>query len=191
VTALIVVSLLVVLAAFVALALAAVGRRATRDALAREERRAEALRSLHDRLRTAAASLDLSAPVPAPGDASATRAAPAVAGSRGRAALLDALTDAVAAARLDHTRLAVAHIETREGSAALLAARVAGATGLEPYEVGPRAVALVVRDGGRADALGLLARVEAACGATGDAVELEPGESAVELLARALSARSA
>ena len=190
-TVLLVFLVAVALAALAALAVVAVGRRATRVALEREERRAEALRSLHDRLRSAAASLDLPAPVQTqPNDApAATEATSTAAGSRGRAALLDALAAAVAAARVDDTRLSVALVETRAESAALLAAHVARATGLEPYEVGPRAVALLVSDGGRADALGLLARVEAACGATGDAVELEPGESAVELLARALSAR--
>ena len=60
-------------------------------------------------------------------------------------------------------------------------------TGTGAYEVGPRNVAIVVPGAGRADALGLLARIQAACGATGDAVELDPDEDAVALLTRLLS----
>ena len=61
------------------------------------------------------------------------------------------------------------------------------AAGAQAYEVGYRSVALVAPRHGRADALGLLARIQAACGATGTAVEREPDEDAVELLTRLLS----
>ena len=59
--------------------------------------------------------------------------------------------------------------------------KVAGAPA---YEVGPRSVVLVAPGAGRAEALGLLARIQAASGATGTAVELEPDEDAVALLTR-------
>jgi hypothetical protein len=55
--------------------------------------------------------------------------------------------------------------------------------------VGSRAVALVVPGAGRADALGVIARIQAACGATGNAVELAPGDDAVTLVTRLLSSR--
>ena len=54
-------------------------------------------------------------------------------------------------------------------------------------EVGARSVALVVPGSGRADALGVLARIQAACGATGNAVELEPDDDAVGLVSRLLA----
>ena len=60
-------------------------------------------------------------------------------------------------------------------------------TGTRAYEVGPRHVAIVVPGAGRAEALGLLARIQAACEATGDAVELEPDDDAVALVTRLLS----
>ena len=178
-------ALLVVLVPVVLAALAlGIGWGLHRRALDRERRRVDALTSLESRLRSATASLELPAPAPEREQYSAPLAAP---GSRGRAALLEALTDAVAGARADRSRLSVALVESRETSATVLAAEVADATGSQSYEVGPRAVALVVRGGGRAEALGLLARIQAACGARGDAVELQPGESAVGLLTRALS----
>jgi hypothetical protein len=174
---------LVVLVALAALA-AVIGGALRRRAVERERRRVDALTSLEDRLRSAAAALEVHAAPTAPAQAPGLRAAP---GSRGRAALLDALTDAVADARAGGSRLSVALVESRETSAAALVGVLAELTGGEPYEIGSRTVALVVRDGGRAEALGLLARIQAACGAHGDAVELEQGETAVELLARALS----
>jgi hypothetical protein len=178
--------LLVLLVAVAALA-AGIGRALHRRAVERERRRVDALTSLEDRLRSATAVLAVraSTSAPAPKPAPAARAAP---GSRGRAALLDALTDAVADARVDGARLSVAIVQSRESSTAALSEELAELTGAEPFEVGAHTVALVVRGGGRAEALGLLARIQAACGAPGDAVELEPNETAVELLARALSA---
>jgi hypothetical protein len=172
------------LVALVAIA-GGIGLGLRRRALARERHRLDALTDLEDRFRSATASLDAQGPAndPLPTPAPVSSAS----GSRGRAALLDALTGAVTDARSEGSRLSVARIESSETTAAVLAARVAEVTRLEPYEVGARAVALVVRAGGRAEALGVLARIQAACGARGDAVELEPGESAVELLARALS----
>ena len=105
----------------------------------------------------------------------------------GRAALVDATSAAVRRARADGTRLAVAIVESDRG-AETIARDVASLAGLPTYAIGPRSLALVLPGSGRADAFGVLARIEVACGATGRAVELEPGEDAVELLARLLAA---
>jgi hypothetical protein len=74
-------------------------------------------------------------------------------------------------ARADGSRLSVAVVESGSTGAAALADEVAAVTGGDAYEVGARAVALVVPGVGRADALGVLARIQAACGATGSAAE--------------------
>ncbi len=52
------------------------------------------------------------------------------------------------------------------------------------YAVRPRAYAAVLPGLGRAEALGVLAKVEARCGARGIAIEAAHGETAVELFVR-------
>jgi hypothetical protein len=149
--------------------------------LARERRRLASLAGVAQRLE--AARLD----VPRTRDEEPMPSAPPPpAVPRGRAALVDAVTDAVARARADGERVALAVIETPDSTAAALARDVGAITGHEVYTVGARSVALVVPAAGRAETLGLLARIEAGCGARGRAVELEPGEDAVALLARGL-----
>jgi hypothetical protein len=59
------------------------------------------------------------------------------------------------------------------------------------YFVGPDALAFLLPGLGRADALGLVARLEAHLAVSGRAVELEPGESATELVTRLLAPGSA
>ena len=96
-----------------------------------------------------------------------------------------------AASHRDRSPLeAVRTLSYEEDPAASLADDVRAVAGSEGYEVGTGSVALVVPGAGRADALGLLARIQAACGATGSAVELEPDEDAVELVARLLAKRA-
>lgn len=155
-----------------------------RRAIEQERRRVASLEALDRQIRTLSAALPdpvaAREPLPrAPGPL-------APAGSRGRTALLDALSDAVERARVERARLSLARVSSG-ASAVVLADAVSAVTGVQAYEVGARSVAIVVPGAGRADALGLLARIQAACGATGDAVELEPGDDAVALLTRLLS----
>jgi hypothetical protein len=105
----------------------------------------------------------------------------------GRAALVDAVASGVAVARVDGGRLAAALVRApATEDAEKLACDVREVVGVTAYAVGPRSVALVLPGLGRADALGLLARVEARCASTGLAVELEPDEDAAELVCRLL-----
>ena len=103
----------------------------------------------------------------------------------GRAALVDAVASGVVVARADGGRLAAALVRAAGAEdAEKLAREVREVAGVIAYAVGPHSVALVLPGLGRADALGLLARVEARCASTGLAVELEPGEDAAELVCR-------
>jgi hypothetical protein len=110
---------------------------------------------------------------------------PAVAdGLPGRAALVEALSERVAEARADGSRIAAAVVRSDADDATALARSVRAVVDAPVYAVGARSVALVLPGLGRAEALGLLARIEATCHTTGRAVELEQGEDGVELLAR-------
>ncbi|HEX2304407.1 MAG TPA: hypothetical protein VHH57_12340 [Gaiella sp.] len=155
----------------------------------RNVRRAAALTSVAERIDSAVMSLR-EVPVPAPVEAiSSTRntPAPAVAdGLPGRAALLDELATGVERSRADGSRLAAAVVRSVEQDAGALARDVREIAGVPAYAVGTRSVALVLRGLGRADTLGLLAKIEAHCASTGRAVVLEPGETAVDLVARLL-----
>ena len=105
----------------------------------------------------------------------------------GRAALVDAVASGVAVARADGARLTAALVRVSGAEhVEKLAGDVREVAGVTAYAVGPDSVALVLPGVGRADALGLLARVEARCASTGMAVELEPGEEAAELVCRLL-----
>ena len=125
---------------------------------------------VHDQPRTAPPSLG-AVPVAAP---------------FGRAALVDAIAAAVDAARKDGSRLAVGLVHGDGELTTTVGERVRTVSGGEVYAVGPWSLALVLPGLGRAGALGVLARAQAACGLEGRAVELEPGEDATELLARLL-----
>lgn len=175
---------LVVLLLTLAAVLAAAGVVLRKGAIERERRRLAALTALADRLGRVAPTPHEHV-VEEPSHRAPAPLTPA--GSRGRAALLDALADAVGRAGSEGSRLSVALVESPATAAAALADEVEAITGAQAYEVGYRSVALVAPGHGRADALGLLARIQAACGATGTAVEREPDEDAVELLTRLLS----
>ena len=105
----------------------------------------------------------------------------------GRVAFLDALEGEVARAADANARLAVAVVrESAEPTGQVPdVLRELGADAV--YAVGPGAHAVVLPGAGRAEALGLLAKVEARCGADGAAVERLEGESALELYVRLLS----
>ena len=112
-------------------------------------------------------------------------------GRPGRAALLDAVADAVERSREQDSRLSAAVVRmTGEQDGATLADVVHEVAQAEAYAVGPRSVALVLPGLGRADALGVLARIEAQCSSSGRAVELEPSEDAVEFAARLLAGQA-
>lgn len=104
----------------------------------------------------------------------------------GRSGLLQALAASVADARSAGSRLAAAVVRARDDDAPALAGQARAVTDASVYVVGPRAIALVLPGLGRADALGLLAQIEARCPSSGKAVELEAGEDAAELAARLL-----
>jgi hypothetical protein len=108
----------------------------------------------------------------------------------GRSGLLRALAASVSDARSGGTRLAAAVVRARDDDAPALAGQARAVTDVPVYVVGPRAIALVLPGLGRADALGLLAQIEARCPSSGKAVELEAGEDAAELAARLLGTSS-
>ncbi|HEY7344687.1 MAG TPA: hypothetical protein VH620_03935 [Gaiella sp.] len=161
--------------------------RARRLRVARRRRRLTALEETARRIDTAVASLrDLEVhdrePLPTlPREGSP----PAVAADLpGRAALVEALTQRVREARAEGSRIAAAVVRSGADDATTLARHVRTVVDAPVYAVGTRAVALILPGLGRADALGLLARIEAACHTSGRAVELEDGEDGVDLLAR-------
>lgn len=108
-------------------------------------------------------------------------------GLPGRAALLHAAAATIDEVRLAGRRLSAAVVRAAEAGPRELAAEARAVAEVPVYAVGPRSVALVLPDLGRADALGVLARIEARCPSSGKAVELEPGEDATELVARLLA----
>ena len=108
-------------------------------------------------------------------------------GLPGRAALVAALSERVAEARADGSRIAAAVVRSGADDATALAQNIKAVVDSPVYAVGTRAGALVRPGLGRAEALGVLARIEATCRTTGRAVELEQGEDGIELLARLLA----
>jgi hypothetical protein len=104
----------------------------------------------------------------------------------GRVAFLDALREGIETARGDGSRLSAAVLESEAIIDDPLATRLRETADAPVYLIGPRSVALVLPGLGRAAALGILARVEAAHGLQGRVVEPEPGEDAVEVAVRVL-----
>lgn len=105
----------------------------------------------------------------------------------GRAAFVETLVTEVERAAERGTRLAAAVVRHHEAVTSSRFADVVREIAKAPvYIVGPRSVAVALPGTGRADALGILARVEASCGARGSAVELESGETATGLAVRLL-----
>ena len=108
-------------------------------------------------------------------------------GAPGRVALVDALGEAVAAARADDSRLSAAVVDAATVLDDALVAQLAVIAETGVYVVGPRSVAIVFPGLGRAAALGVLAKIEAAYGFQGRVVERERDEDAVELVLRLLT----
>lgn len=162
----------------------------------RNAHRIAALTAVAERIDAAVASLGVTSASSSPGGASPARRAPSPPtplvdeGLPGRAALLDAVTDAVDRVRAEGSRLSAAVVRVRgDEDASTLAPVVHEIAGGDAYAVGPRSVALVLPGLGRADALGVLARIEARCASSSRAVELETDEDAVEFAARLLAGR--
>jgi hypothetical protein len=105
----------------------------------------------------------------------------------GRVAFLDALEVEVARTADADARLAVALVLAGNAPTGQVPEVLRELGADEVYAVGPGASAVVLAGAGRADALGLLARVEARCGAGGTAIERSEGETALELYVRLLS----
>ena len=156
-----------------------------RRAIDQERRRVASLEAFAEQIRTVSETLPDPVTPREPPPRAPRPLAPV--GSRGRTALLDALNEGVDRARADGTRLSAALVSS-SSPALTLADDVSTVTGTPAYEVGARSVAIVVPGAGRADVLGLLARIQASCDAHGDAVELEPDEDAIALLTRLLAA---
>jgi hypothetical protein len=164
--------------------------RARRRRAARRDRRLAALEATARRIDTAVGSLreldlhDRDEPAPTiPRDGPPP---PVADDLPGRAALVEALTTCVAEARSEGSRVAAAFVRSGADDATTLARHVRTVVDAPVYAVGTRAVAFVLPGLGRAEALGLLARIEAACHTSGRAVELEQGEDGVDLVARLL-----
>jgi hypothetical protein len=162
--------------------------------VARARRRLEALTEVAARIDRAVASLgELTMLSDEPADAASPSPAPAPLVEddlAGRAGLLQELALDVAGALSQGDRLAAAVVRCEDGDAATLARDARSVAGVPVFTVGPRAVALVLPGLGRADALGVLARIETRCPSSGRAVELESGEDAVELAARLLGGQA-
>jgi hypothetical protein len=175
--------LLAVVVALVAAGITA-GWVARRQRASASRRRAETLADVARRVDAAVGSLDAPAASP-PGQRSEPAPAPLIeGGTRGRAGLVDAAVEQVAAARAADARLAAAIVRTAPG---IPVSAVAEIVERHVYVVGPEALAFLLPGFGRADALGLVARLDAHLAVSGRAVELEPGESATELVARLLA----
>lgn len=189
-TVLLVAPVAVALAAVAALAMATLRRRAVRA-----RRRLEILAGAAARIDAAVSSLG-ELPVLRPFDAVPVPPAPVEPaplvedGLSGRAGLLGALAVNVAEARSQGRRLAAALVRAQEADTAALARSARSVADVPVYAVGPRAVALVLPGLGRADALGVLARLEAQRPTSGRAVELESGEDVVELATRLLGGQA-
>jgi hypothetical protein len=180
-------------AALVVVAFLAVASRRRRVARARH--RLEVLTEVAARIERAVASLGelttISRPDPVDAPPPPEEPAPLVEDDlAGRAGLLRELAVDVAGAHSHGDRLAAAVVRSTDGDAASLARDARSVAGVPVYTVGPRAVALVLPGLGRADALGVLARIETRCPSSGRAVELESGEDAVELAARLLGGQA-
>jgi GGDEF domain-containing protein len=177
--------------------------RARRRARALQRRRVVALEGLAQTIERlageVAACADRADPPSIPvrvATAGSTSVDPAT-GLPARAALVDALIERVAQARTTGSRLGLAVVAVDELDVRIDAAvsRVANAAretapDTPTFRAGERAVALVLADAGRADAIAAAARIEALLGTSPavsvSVVELEQGEDAIALLARAL-----
>jgi hypothetical protein len=168
-------------------AVVVVARSARRRAASREARRVEELGRLAERLEASLGAFRAPLPSP-PAPVPQIHPAPLVAGRLpGRAALLEALTTDVERARSRGARLTAVVVRAEGGtSPPELVDAIREAAARPAYAVGPGVAAFTLPDLGRASGLGVLARIESTTTATGRAVEWDPRESAVELVARLL-----
>ena len=179
---------LLALAAGATLGAVALGLSARHRAAALEARRVAELGRLAERLE---ASLGELRPPPAEPVATerATDTATLVAGRLpGRTALLEAVTGDVHRAQSSRARLtAVVARAEGETTPARLVDAIRVVVGRPAYAVGPGVAAFTLPDLGRAAGLGVLAQIESMTASTGHAVEWDPRESAIELVARLLA----
>lgn len=175
---------LVLLAAVVAGVIAA-GWAGRSRRIGTSRRRAEALADVARRIDAAVGSLEVPAGAAQlrPAAAPAPPAPTLEGGTGGRAALVDRAVEQVAVVRAEGARLAAALVRTAPGTTPTA---VAGLVDVPVYVVGPDALAFLLPGLGRADALGVVARLEAHLAVSGRALELQPGESAAELVTRLL-----
>lgn len=190
--------------ALTTVALGALLLRSRRRAEAVTRRRVVALEGLASTIERLAVDLErqtVAAALVPPPPAAAKRAPAAIDPATGlpaRAALVDALGERIAEARRDGGRLglavvAVGEIDAKVDEAVSLIANAARETApnTPTFRAGERAVALLLPDAGRADAIAAVAKIEAALksgpAVSASVVELESGEDAVALLARASS----
>jgi hypothetical protein len=101
--------------------------------------------------------------------------------------LIDALGRAVEHARKEGARLTAAVVQTEGDVEDVLGTELSATANAQVYVVGPRAVAFVFPGFGRAAALGVLARIQAAHGLSGRVVEAAQHETAAELAVRLLT----
>jgi hypothetical protein len=182
----------VAVAAVAAIVAVAAAVSARRRAATREARRVEELRRLAERLEASLAELRPQRPRTAEtASGAATSPAPLVADRLpGRAALLEAVGREVAEARSTGERLTAVVVRVAdETSPARLADAIRVAAGRPAYAVGPGAAAFTLPTLGRAEGLGVLARIESATPSSGHAVEWATHESAAELVTRLLESR--
>jgi len=186
---------LIVLAATALAGIAILVVASRRRHVARARRRLEVLTEVAARIDRAVASLGeltlISSHDPVDAASPSSDPAPLVEDDlAGRAGLLRELASDIAGAHSQGGRLAAAVVRSENGDAATLARDARSVADVPVYTVGPRAVALVLPGLGRADALGVLARIQTRCPSSGRAVELESGEDAVELAARLLGGQA-
>jgi hypothetical protein len=160
---------------------------ARRRAAAREARRIEELGRLAERLQVSLGELRPPSTAPTASD-TATRGTPLVAGRLpGRTALLEAVTSDVQRAQESHARLTAVVVRAAgETTPPRLVDTIRAIAGRPAYAVGPGIAAFTLPELGRAAGLGVLARIEAVTASSGHAIEWDPRETAVELVARLL-----
>jgi hypothetical protein len=178
---------LLALAAGATLVAVALGLSARHRAGAREARRVTELGRLAERLEASLGELR-----PPPAEPATTRPATdsttLVAGRLpGRTALLEAVTGDVRQAQSSGARLTAVVVRAEgETTSPQLVDAIRAVAGRPAYALGPGVAAFTLPDLGRAAGLGVLARIESMTASTGHAVEWNPRESTVELVARLL-----
>ena len=174
----------------VAVVLLVVAVTVRRRAIAREARRMQQLGRLAERLELSLAQVrPPQLPPIEPSPEPSTVALLVADRLPGRAAFLEAVAAEVERAKAGAARLTAALVrvagDTDSGTLVVAVDEIAGR---RAYAVGPSAVAFTLPGLGRADGLAALARIESQAPSTGHAVEWEPEETPLELVARLLGA---